>query len=166
MIVTLIGAVVGNILGYTALKNVCAGMYYGSYSLPTYVTVWNADAFWMTTVVPVLIMLVVNYGILRYKLRLSPLKFLRRDLSGSRRKRAVRLSPKLGIFHRFRLRVIFQNMSNYIVLFIGIIFANLLLFFGLLAAVSTFALSAGYPEQYACKIPVYAGGSGKCDERK
>lgn len=53
VIVTLIGAVIGNILGYTALKNVCAGMYYGSYSLPTYVTVWNADAFWMTTVVPV-----------------------------------------------------------------------------------------------------------------
>ena len=132
VIVTLIGAVIGNILGYTALKKVCAGMYYGSYSLPTYVTVWNAEAFWMTTVVPVLIMLVVNYGILRYKLRLSPLKFLRRDLSGNRRKRAVRLSPKLGIFHRFRLRVIFQNMSNYIVLFIGIIFANLLLFFGLL----------------------------------
>ena len=101
VIVTLIGAVIGNILGYTALKKVCAGMYYGSYSLPTYVTAWNADAFWMTTVVPVLIMLVVNYGILRYKLRLSPLKFLRRDLSGSRRKRAVRLSPKLGIFHRF-----------------------------------------------------------------
>ena len=34
------------------------------------------------------------------------------------------------------------------------------------AAVSTFALSAGYPEQYACKIPVYAGGSGKRHERK
>ena len=65
VIVTLIGAVIGNILGYTALKKVCAGMYYGSYSLPTYVTAWNADAFWMTTVVPVLIMLVVNYGILR-----------------------------------------------------------------------------------------------------
>ena len=30
VIVTLIGAVVGNILGYTALKNVCAGMYYGA----------------------------------------------------------------------------------------------------------------------------------------
>ena len=132
VIITLIGAVIGNILGYTALKNVCAAMYYGSYSLPTYVTTWNAEAFWMTTVVPVVIMLVVNYGILHYRLRLSPLKFLRRDLSGNKRKRAVRLSPKLGIFRRFRLRVIFQNMSNYIVLFIGIIFANLLLFFGLL----------------------------------
>lgn len=169
VIVTLIGAVIGNILGYTALKNVCAGMYYGSYSLPTYVTVWNADAFWMTTVVPVLIMLVVNYGILRYKLRLSPLKFLRRDLSGSRRKRAVRLSPKLGIFHRFRLRVIFQNMSNYIVLFIGIIFANLLLFFGLLlpSVLSHYQqdiqsnMLAKY--QYMLEVPVSAMSGNKLD---
>ena len=167
VIVTLIGAVIGNILGYTALKKVCAGMYYGSYSLPTYVTAWNADAFWMTTVVPVLIMLVVNYGILRYKLRLSPLKFLRRDLSGSRRKRAVRLSPKLGIFHRFRLRVIFQNMSNYIVLFIGIIFANLLLFFGLPSVLSHYQqdiqsnMLAKY--QYMLEVPVSAMSGNKLD---
>lgn len=169
VIVTLIGAVIGNILGYTALKKVCAGMYYGSYSLPTYVTVWNAETFWMTTVVPVLIMLVVNYGILRYKLRLSPLKFLRRDLSGSRRKRAVRLSPKLGIFHRFRLRVIFQNMSNYIVLFIGIIFANLLLFFGLLlpSVLSHYQqdiqsnMLAKY--QYMLEVPVSAMSGNKLD---
>ena len=132
VVITLIGALVGNILGYTVLKQVCAGMYYGSYSLPTYVTVWNAEAFWMTTVVPVIIMLVINYGILHYKLRLSPLKFIRRDLSSRKQKRAVHLSTKLGIFRRFRLRVIFQNFSNYIVLFVGIVFANLLLFFGLL----------------------------------
>lgn len=69
--VTLIGAVVGNILGYTIFKNVCAGMYYGSYSLPTYVTVWNAKAFLLTTVVPVLIMLVVNYGILQQQIKVA-----------------------------------------------------------------------------------------------
>ena len=80
VLVTLMGAVVGNILGYTVFKGVCAGMYYGSYSLPTYETVWNAEAFLLTTVVPVAIMLVVNFGILHHKLRLSPLKFLRRDL--------------------------------------------------------------------------------------
>lgn len=132
IIVTLIGAIVGNILGYTVIKNVCASMYYGSYSLPTYVTIWNGDAFRMTTLVPILIMLVINYGVLCHKLRLSPLKFLRRDLSGKKQVKALPLSPKLGIFHRFRLRVIFQNMSNYAVLFVGIVFANLLLFFGLL----------------------------------
>ena len=132
VVITLIGALVGNILGYTLLKQVCAGMYYGSYSLPTYVTIWNAEAFWMTTVAPVVIMLIINYGILYYKLRLSPLKFIRRDLSSRKQKRAVYLSTKLGIFRRFRLRVIFQNISNYMVLFVGILFANLLLFFGLL----------------------------------
>lgn len=132
VIITLIGALIGNILGYTVMKNVCASMYYGSYSLPTYVTIWNADAFWMTTLVPILIMLVVNCGVLCHKLRLSPLKFLRRDLSARKQTKALPLSPKLGFFHRFRLRVIFQNMSNYAVLFVGIVFANLLLFFGLL----------------------------------
>lgn len=132
IIITLIGAIIGNILGYTVMKNVCASMYYGSYSLPTYVTIWNGDAFRMTTLVPLLIMLVVNYGVLRHKLRLSPLKFLRRDLSGKKQTKALPLTPKLRIFHRFRLRVIFQNLSNYAVLFVGIVFANLLLFFGLL----------------------------------
>lgn len=132
VIITLIGAILGNILGYTVMKNVCAAMYYGSYSLPTYVTIWNADAFIMTTLAPIVIMLVINYAVLHHKLRLSPLKFLRRDLSGRKPVHALPLNPRLGIFHRYRLRVIFQNMSNYLVLFIGIVFANLLLFFGLL----------------------------------
>ena len=63
---------------------------------------------WATTLVPVVIMLVVNYGVLRHKLKLSPLKFLRRDLSGRKQKRAIYLSPKMKIFSRFRLRVIFR----------------------------------------------------------
>ena len=132
VLVTAISAVIGNILGYTALKNVCAGMYYGSYSLPTYETIWSADAFVLTTIVPIVIMLVVNYGVLRKKLQLGPLKFLRRDLSGKKQRKIVPLSPKLPFFSRFQIRVLFQNMSNYVVLFIGIIFANMLLMFGLI----------------------------------
>ena len=130
-IVTLISALIGNILGYTVLKDVCAGMYYGSYSLPTYVTVWNAEAFVETTVVPVLLMMVVNYLVLRRKLSLSPLKFLRRDLSRKKQRRALPLNRHLPFFLRFRLRVIFQNMGNYAILFVGILFANMLLMFGL-----------------------------------
>ena len=167
VLITLVGALIGNILGYTVFKGVCAGMYYGSYSLQTYVTIWNAEAFLLTTVVPVIIMLVVNYGILRHKLKLSPLKFLRRDLSGRKQKRAIRLSPKIKIFSRFRLRVIFQNMSNYIVLFIGILFANLLLMFGLLlpSVLSHYQLEiqdnmlAKY--QYMLQVPVSAVSGNK-----
>lgn len=131
LLVTVIGAIIGNILGYTIFKNVCAGMYYGSYSLPTYVTVWNAEAFLLTTVVPFILMLVINLFILNRKLKLSPLKFLRRDLSRKKQKRALPLSPEIPFFGRFRLRVFFQNRSNYALLFVGILFANLLLMFGL-----------------------------------
>ena len=169
VIVTLIGALIGNILGYTAFKDVCAGMYYGSYSLPTYVTIWNAEAFLLTTVVPVVIMFVVNYAILHHKLKLSPLKFLRRDLSTRKQKRALYLSPKLKIFHRFRLRVIFQNISNYLVLFVGIVFANLLLMFGLLlpSALDHYQMEiqenmlAKY--QYMLSVPASVSSGNKLD---
>ena len=169
ILVTLMGAIIGNILGYTVFKDVCAGMYYGSYSLPTYVTVWNGEAFILTTIVPVVIMLVINYGVLRYRLRLAPLKFLRRDLSGKKQKRAMYLSPAIPVFARFRLRVIFQNMSNYIVLFIGILFANLLLFFGLLlpSALSHYQMEiqdnmlAKY--QYMMSVPTSAVSGNKME---
>ena len=132
ILVTLIGALIGNILGYTIMKDICAGMYYGSYSLPTYVTVWNAEAFLLTTIIPILLMLLVNYTVLRRRLSLSPLKFLRRDLKRRQQKHTLSLSKRIPFFSRFRLRVIFQNVSNYLLLFLGILFANLLLMFGLL----------------------------------
>lgn len=131
IIVTIFGALVGNILGYTVFKDMFVATYYGSYSLPTYHTLWNADAFLLTTVVPVIIMLVINIVIIGCRLKLSPLKFLRRDLSGKQKKKAMRL-PAFGFFNRFRLRIIIQNMPNYITLFIGILFANVLLLFGIM----------------------------------
>lgn len=131
IIVTIFGALVGNILGYTVFKDIFVATYYGSYSFPTYHTLWNADAFLLTTVVPVIIMLVINIVIIGCRLKLSPLKFLRRDLSGKQKKKAMRL-PAFRFFNRFRLRIIIQNMPNYITLFIGILFANVLLLFGIM----------------------------------
>lgn len=169
VLVTLAGALFGNILGYTVMKEVCVGMYYGSYSLTTYVTVWNAQAFFMTTTVPVVIMLLVNGGILWYRLKLSPLKFLRRDLSRKKRTKAIRLSVQIPIFSRFRFRVIFQNMSNYLVLFIGILFANLLLMFGLLLPSALSHYQAEIQEnmlaqyQYMLQVPVSAVSGNKLE---
>ena len=132
VLVCLVSALIGNVLGYTVLKGVCAGMYYGSYSLPTYETVWNAEAFLLTTVVPVLMMTVITWWTLQKKLSLSPLKFLRRDLRKHRSARVFPLPRLLPFLPRFRLRVIFQNLGSYVILLVGILFANLLLMFGLL----------------------------------
>ena len=132
VLVTLSAALLGNILGYTVMKNVNANLYYGSYSLPTYETRWSTEALIETTLIPIVSMLVVNLSVLSWKLRLSPLKFLRRDLKKYRSRGVVRLSRKIPFFSRFRLRIIFQNMSSYLLLAAGILFANFLLLFGLM----------------------------------
>ena len=130
VITTLIAALVGNILGYTVFKNIMAALYYGSYSLPTYKTIWNAEAFILTTIIPLIIMIVINMVLISIKLKLSPLKFLRHDLSKSKKKKAVRL-PHFKFLQRFRLRIILQNIPSYATLFVGILFAYVLLIFGM-----------------------------------
>lgn len=130
MLIVLIAAAVGNILGYTVFKGYMAALYYASYSLPTYVTIWNADAFVKTTVIPVLLMFAINFIMLAEKMSLSPLRFLRRDLSRRQKKKAFRLKTTIPIMKRFRMRILFQNIPNYVILFIGILFANLILLFG------------------------------------
>ena len=134
VLVTLISAVIGNILGYTLLKNVVVSMYYNSYSLPTYETIWNSDAFIKTTVVPLLLMFVVNLAVIVRMLRLSPLRFLRHDLKIGKRKKAIRL-PKWKFLTRFRSRILIQNIPNYVVLLLGISFVMLML-----------AMAVGFPE--------------------
>ena len=129
--VTLIGALLGNILGYTYFKDLVANVYYKSYSLPRYKTLWSSFAFVNTTVVPILLMLIVNLFIIRRKLELSPLKFLRGDLKKKKNQKAVRL-PDFKFFSRFRIRILIQNLPTYLVMFLGILFANFLLLFGLM----------------------------------
>lgn len=130
MTVVAVAAVIGNVLGYTVFKNIAAAMYYKSYSLPTYVTLWNGDAFLRTTFIPVIIMFLINVIMLERKLSLSPLRFLRRNLSRKGYKRVIRLNSHLPIMQRFRLRILLQNLPNYITILVGVFFANLILLFG------------------------------------
>ena len=130
-IVSLVACLVGNILGYTYFKSVMASLYYNSYSLTSYKTIWSMSAFIETTLVPLMIMIVVNYVTLKRKLSLSPLQFIKRDLNVSKRKHVLALPKVIPFFIRYRLRIIFQNIGSYLVIFIGILFANLLLLFAL-----------------------------------
>lgn len=129
--ITVVAAALGNITGYTYFKNFIANLYYSSYSLPTYKTIWNGNAFILTTIVPMLIVFIINFITISKKISLSPIRFLRNDLSKHRNKKAVKL-PQFKFFTRFRLRVILQNMPGYFTMFIGVCFANVLLLFGMM----------------------------------
>ena len=128
VIVTLIGAIVGNALGYTAFRKVAVDLYYNSYSMPACEPAFSREGFVKTTVIPLVLMFLINLFVILKRLRLSPLKLLRNDLRKTRRSRARRL-PAWSFLRRFRLRVILQNMSNYAVLIFGVIFIELMLCF-------------------------------------
>ncbi len=129
VIVLLAACVVGNVLGYTVLKDFMANMYLGSYSLVSYKTLWNADAFIDTTVIPMIILIAINVIMLAYKLSLSPLRFIRRDLKRHQRRKAFKLNTKIPIMTRYRLRVLFQNIGSYLTIFTGIFFASVIMVF-------------------------------------
>lgn len=137
VIVTPIAAAVGNLLGYTLFKYVVVSMYYNSYSLPVYETVWNPEAFVKTTVIPLVLMFLVNLFVIWKTLLHTPLQFLRQDLKKSKKRRALRL-PEWKFFRRFRLRVMLQNLPNYLILFFGIFFVMVML-----------AMAVGMPDTLA-----------------
>ena len=130
IIVTFVAAVAGNIIGYTVMNDFCVDLYLNSYSLTTYVTVWDASAFILSTVVPIVLMLIINFAVLISKLKLSPLKFLRRDLRKNNNKKAFRLNTKIPFKTRFSLRILLTNLPGYIIMIIGILFSSILISFG------------------------------------
>lgn len=134
VMVTFLAAVIGNVLGYTLFKKIVVAMYYNSYSLPAYETVWNMEAFLKTTIVPLVLMLVVNLFMIVKMMYHTPLQFLRHDLAKKKEKKALRI-PRWRFLNRFRLRIILQNLSNYAILFIGILFIAVML-----------AMAVGMPE--------------------
>ncbi len=130
--VTVIAAISGNVLGYTVFCDFFVDLYYANYSLAAYEELWNLEAFILTTVIPILIMLFINLFVISSKLKLSPLQFIRRDLSRNKKRKAVYLNTKIPFISRFRMRIILQNIPNYITLFFGIFIGGVLVVFGIM----------------------------------
>ena len=132
MLVLLVAAVVGNVLGYTWLEQIFANQYLASYGLTTYEVLLNPQAFVLTTVIPLILLFIINFVMLTVKMRISPLQFIRRDLSKRKKKKAFRLNTKIPIMRRFQMRVIFQNFPNHVMIIFGVFFANFILMFGMI----------------------------------
>ena len=130
-IVGVAGGALGNIIGYTVLVVPMQSLYYNSYGFPPYHTTWNTRVFVMTTIVPLLLLLVITLvGLLR-RMKATPLQFLRREISRRSKRSSMQLPQRLRFATRFRLRVFIRNISHFATLFFGIMFGSLLLLFGL-----------------------------------
>lgn len=130
--VILAAAVVGNILGYTAIKDGCVWLYYNSYSLPTFHTVFDPKALILTTVLPLAVMTAIEYLILRKKLKYGPLDFINENIDVMSQRKALKLNHKMPFLSRFSIRVIRQNAGSFVLIVFGIFLADFLAVFGLM----------------------------------
>lgn len=168
IIIAFAGSVVGNILGYTVMLKPFENLYYNSYSIAPLKVQFNFEAFITTTILPILIMILINQCMLYNKLSLSPLKFLRKDLNKKKQKRAVRL-PEFSFLTRFRLRVLIQNKVNYLILLVGIFISSFLLMFGIGLQplidhyVEQIDDSLTYEYQYILKAPIEVNNAEKVE---
>ncbi len=159
IIVAAVGSVIGNLLGYFVMIKPFLDIYYTSYSIGPIEVEFDFGNFVFTTILPVLIMLAINFIMLWRKLSLQPLKFLRKDLKKGKQRKTIKL-PNISFLNRFRLRVIIQNRGSYVMMFIGIFLSSFLLMFGIglkpLMKHYTESIdkSLPYEYQYILKAPV------------
>ena len=161
----IVGAGIGNALGFMFCIEAMANLYYNSYSLPPYYTIWDWGVFVQSTLFPLLILIVVTLIGLARKLHCTPLQFLRREISVHTRKSAGIMPSTLSFARRFRLHLFGRNISHFVTLFIGILFASLLLLFGfcILPTVNSYASSLAdnlaSEHTYILKAPVELAGT-------
>ena len=170
-VVGLAACVAGLVVGVTFLAGPSKDLYYHSYSLPPYHAVWDWGIVGTCAVLPFLTLVGITcLGLLR-ALRFTPLQFLRHETSLRRRANTLRLSERLGYATRFRLRLVARNAGHFATLFFGILFASLLLLFGLcmLPVVENYASelkkTVVASHQYVLKVPLELEGDEKDVER-
>ena len=166
LIVALTGSALGNLIGYTLMIGPFIRIYNTTYSIGPLDIKFDIPTFLLTTILPVVIMVIINIAMLAKKLSLSPLKFLRKDLKKKGNKRSIKL-PDWSFLSRFRARVILQNKGSYIMLFFGILFSSFLLMFGIGLEplmehyTDNINKSLPYNYQYILKAPADSDGGEK-----
>lgn len=130
ILLAVLAAVFGNIVGYTVFPEFYKSLYYSSYSIPPMNTYFNLDALILTTFIPLLIIGGMTFLTAVVTLSKTPLKLLRRESVIKSKLQPLKKS-KLNFIWRFYIRVFFQNINAYVILMIGFVFANLMLMFGL-----------------------------------
>ena len=169
IIITIVSCIIGNIVGYLVFPPYFKDMYYGSYCLPPLKVQFIPEAFVTTTIIPLVFMLVINYLMLRHKLNISPIRFLRRDTHKNKVRKHINLKHG-SFFRRFQIRVILQNKGSYFTLFVGIIFASFIFVFGLIMQptidkymeITKDSVKTEY--QYVLKAPVELKKSQKAEK--
>lgn len=126
-----IAALAGVVIGFSALADPMKNLYYNSYSIPPYSAQLNPRVLAITALLPYIMLVGIAFFGLARKLKCTPLQFLRHETSTRSKRHSLHLPARLPFTTRFRLRVFLRNLSQFVTLFFGIMFASMLMLFAM-----------------------------------
>ncbi|WP_027624454.1 FtsX-like permease family protein [Clostridium lundense] len=157
IMVVSIGAAIGTCLGF-AIEELLSKSTTDIYALPKIERIYSPYLIFLGIIVPMLIVVVINYFIISKKLNRTPLQLLRKE------KKASKLNAiKIGYFNfvtKFRLREFLREIRGSIILFFGILISTFLLVFGVCinSAINEYVKNiekeAVYNYMYTLKLPI------------
>ena len=127
-ILVAVGSIIGTILGFIfqePIGQASAGMY----SFPDVKTSFSAYIIFMGTILPIIIVVVVNYFILSKRLNSTPLQLLRKEKKHGKL-RTVKIKG-LSFMTKFKINQIVREINSNIMLCAGVLFAMFILIMGL-----------------------------------
>lgn len=128
-LITLLGSVIGAMLGANVLCQLPLTSLNSYYSLPITEITINSSTIIVAIVAPLLVIAIINIFSILKCLRIKPLKLIRKDIK--KEKGSKKSHFNVGSFDfRFRIRLFAQNLGAYVLLFIGIFLGGWLMMFG------------------------------------
>lgn len=132
LFIVIIASIAGNAISYLRVYKIYANVYYQSYDLPVFEPYITLRSFLITSIMPLVLYLVINYIIIAKSLKMRPVDFLRKNFKKAKTRSRFKLK-NMNFINKFKLRVIFANKFSYVSLLFGVFIANLLLIFGVSA---------------------------------
>ena len=132
LFIVIIASIAGNSISYLRAYKIYANVYYQSYDLPVFEPYITLRSFLITSIMPLVLYLVINYIIIAKSIKMRPVDFLRKNFKKAKTRSRFKLK-NMNFINKFKLRVIFANKFSYVSLLFGVFIANLLLIFGVSA---------------------------------
>ena len=131
VICIVLGCLAGLVLGRISVFNKIVSLYYKSYNLPTFITYINYKTLLIGVLAPVVVMVFVTWVGIRLSLRAEAIAFLRHEANKPKHRLVTKLKESWPFSVRMHLRIISANLGRFIVLFLGVVFGSMLMFWGI-----------------------------------
>ena len=157
VIIVSVGAIIGTGIGFI-IEDSIGKATSSAYSFPNVERIYPPYLIFVGIIIPILIVLIINYFIISRRLNSTPLQLLRREKKPS--KLNIIKINHFGFITKFRLREFLREIRGNVILFLGIFMATFLLVFGVSSnsAINGYVKNVEeeitYNYMYTLKVPI------------